>query len=103
MYIIRRQTDIHTKGCEDLYTKYICSYCQKEFIDKRTCEHHEMVVHGGYDDVAAAHLTFGRNPCDFCNNAYYVYGCEFDCEYKMDCKNRNGYKHFDGKDVSYGA
>lgn len=51
---------------------------------------------------AAGYLVSGKNPCDFCNNAYYVYGCEFDCKHKMDCQYRNGYKHFDGKDINYG-
>ena len=62
-----------------------------------------MVEHGKYNEIAAGYLVSGKNPCDFCNNAYYVYGCEFDCKHKMDCQYRNGYKHFDGKDVSYGA
>lgn len=91
------------KGCELMYTKYFCSYCNKELPSERDCRYHEMVVHDGYNSVVATQLVDGKNPCDFCSNAYYVYGCEFDCQYKMDCQYRNGYKHFDGKDVGYGA
>ena len=103
MCIILPLTDIRMKGCDFMYTRYVCSYCGKEFVDKATCRRHEMVEHGKYNEIAAAYLVSGKNPCDFCNNAYYVYGCEFDCKHKMDCQYRNGYKHFDGKDVSYGA
>lgn len=95
--------DIHTKGCDDLYTKYFCSYCAKEFINRDNCKYHEMVKHGAYNEIAAAHLIRGRNPCDFCSNAYYVYGCEFNCKHEMDCQYKNGYKHFDGKDIDYGT
>lgn len=98
MYIIRRLMDIATKGCESVYIKYVCSHCGKEFIGEATCRYHEMVKHGGYNEVAADYLVCGRNPCDFCDNAYYVYGCEFDCKYKTECRYRNGYKYFSGKD-----
>lgn len=90
------------KGCEFMYTKYFCSYCNKELPSERDCRYHEMVVHGGYNSVAAAQLVDGKNPCDFCSNAYYVYGCEFDCGYKLICTRCNGYAHFVGKDVDYG-
>ena len=86
-----------------MFTKYVCSYCGKEFIDEGLCRYHEMVEHGKYNEVAADYLARGKNPCDFCDNAYYVYGCEFNCKYKMDCKYNNGYKHFKGKEPCCGC
>lgn len=50
-------------------TKYACSNCHKLFDDFELAKQHEDKC----------------NKCNRCEHAYYVYGCEFNCEYIKDC------------------
>jgi hypothetical protein len=45
---------------------YICDKCGEEFRSKRFCETHEKECKA--------------QNCNLCEHAYWVYGCEFNCE-----------------------
>ena len=65
MCIILPLTDICMKGCDFMYTRYVCSYCGKEFVGKATCRRHEMVEHGKYNEIAAGYLVNGKTRATF--------------------------------------
>lgn len=48
---------------------YECEYCGETFRDSEECRQHEEKC----------------NPCNSCEHAYYVYGCEFACRYEGNC------------------
>lgn len=68
-----------------MYVKYCCNYCDKEFPDKLTCLVHEKMEHIGYSKDVAEIISCGYQPCDYCANAYFVYGCEQGCQHKLEC------------------
>lgn len=51
-------------------TVYKCSTCGKVFMDYDECYKHELEC----------------DRCKHCKHAYYVYGCEFACDYEGKCK-----------------
>lgn len=68
-----------------------CEYCGQVFNDTKTCLEHEISHYPCSEqkrEILAKCNYNGKTPCDYCKHAYYVYGCEFDCEYKNKC-NRN--------------
>lgn len=68
-----------------------CEYCGQVFDDTKTCLEHEISHYPCSEQkrkILAKCNYNGKTPCDYCKNAFYVYGCEFDCEYKTKC-NRN--------------
>ena len=68
-----------------------CEYCGQVFDDTKTCLEHEISHYPCSEqkrEILAKCNYNGKTPCDYCKNAFYVYGCEFDCEYKTKC-NRN--------------
>ena len=99
MCITPRRADIASKGCDVVYVKYICQYCGKEFLKRIDCELHELVQHKDFRPDVGEIVADKKWPCDFCGNAYYVYGCEFACQKLKDCGTKNKYKHF-VKDVN---
>lgn len=50
-------------------TYWVCDTCGKKFVR--------------YEDVFRHELDCDR--CKHCGNAYYVYGCEFNCDYRNSC------------------
>lgn len=52
-----------------IINKYRCSYCHKEFNSFSEAFDHEKKCH----------------KCNTCTNAYYVYGCDIECDYKKKC------------------
>lgn len=81
---------------------YICEYCRKPYVnrmDARWCEIlHEQ--HSGInyynENAIKAIKKEGKNPCDYCNRGYYVYGSDFNC----DCFNKcNNYSLFIAKEA----
>ena len=69
---------------------YECEYCGQQFYDKQTCINHEKLC---------VNFRTG-NMCDYCDHAYYVYGCEFDCKYRNDCNILNRYKNFKRRELT---
>ena len=68
-----------------------CEYCGQVFNDTKTCLEHEISHYPCSEQkkkILAKCNYNGKTPCDYCDHAFYVYGCEFDCEYKTKC-NRN--------------
>ena len=59
------------KGIKMPYTvtKYKCNICHKEFDRYNDAYNHELICHR----------------CKVCKHAYYVYGCEFACDYSKEC------------------
>ena len=56
-------------------TLYICGKCGEEFRRPSVCLHHEAKCKA--------------QNCECCKHAYYVYGCELNCELlnrREDCK-----------------
>ena len=77
--------------------KYECNVCGQQFDSPTECEAHEH-THSelDYNLVTKAALLLKikqEDICDYCDNSYYVYGCEQDCEYD-DCGFKNNYKDF---------
>ena len=60
--------------------KYKCSNCNKEFTTYKEAYEHELKC----------------NKCNLCSHAYYVYGCEFECDYKYQCSYPT-YRKFEDK------
>ena len=66
---------------------YECVYCRELHSSKEEaikCEnrHLKKILGweiGNYWTQKMLSSRYGH-PCDFCKNAYYVYGCEWDCE-----------------------
>lgn len=84
-----------------MYVKYYCSYCDKEFQDKLACLVHEKVEHIGYSKDVAEIISCGYQPCDYCANVYYVYGCEQDCQHQNECLAKHKwakFKYSEGRD-----
>lgn len=77
-----------------MYTKYFCSFCNKEFFSKPQCSVHEKVEHMEYQKDAAFILECGYDPCEYCVNVYYVYGCEKACKYEKDCLEKHKWAKF---------
>lgn len=55
---------------EEKITQYKCDYCGEIFGTKYDCRIHEKYGH----------------KCPHCDHAYYVYGCEFNCERENEGK-----------------
>ena len=84
-----------------MYVKYCCNYCDKEFSDKLTCLVHEKMAHIGYSKDVAEIISCGYQPCDYCANAYFVYGCEQGCQHKLECMEKYKwvkFKYSEGRD-----
>ena len=75
--------------------KYECNVCGQQFGSPTECEAHEH-THSGLDYnlmIKTSLLIKQEDICDYCDNSYYVYGCEQDCKYD-DCGFKNNYKDF---------
>lgn len=73
---------------------YECEHCHRQFNSEIDCILHEGSHLDGIERIKF-YIIYGlkHNPCDHCNNAYYVYTCEFNCAHK-DCNRMNNYKDF---------
>ena len=73
---------------------YECEHCGKQFSNQKCCAYHEILHLGDIDKIKyyITNLT-PKDVCDYCANAYWVYGCERDCSCS-DCKYSNNYKDF---------
>ena len=58
-------------------TIYQCSNCKATFDDYGDAMTHDLLC----------------DKCYMCDHGYYVYGCEFECEYKDKC-GWPGYKYY---------
>lgn len=75
-------------------TIYKCDTCGMLFGNSHECRNHEAQHFYGVDRIKYDLIhNQEENICDYCENSYYVYGIEQDCEYK-DCKWSNNYKDF---------
>lgn len=74
---------------------YECSHCGKQFNNISECMVHEITEsHMENDPYVKEYIVRNEEDvCKFCDNAYYVYGCELDCQYK-ECNSTNYYKDF---------
>lgn len=74
-----------------------CDICGKTFLLKEQCLEHEKAHYPYLDYKQIAYLIAqndrNREICDFCKNAYYVYGCELSCSCERECI-KNGYNKF---------
>lgn len=71
-----------------MYKVWKCSFCNKEFIFREDCEYHEMVEHEEVSDEAKVRIYCAnhyKEPCEYCQNCYYSYGCERTCDYEKEC------------------
>lgn len=72
---------------------YICEYCHTGFntrTEARMCEiSHEFTSDTirNNDKSLGVIMAEGKDPCDFCERAYYVYGSERNCDCVKNCKN----------------
>lgn len=68
---------------------YKCEYCGQEFYDSKPCFIHECShIENENEQLLKIILREGEEPCDYCENSYYVYGCEKECGCKLPCDYR---------------
>lgn len=75
---------------------YRCDKCLSMYKtpeDAVLCE----LKHQGWNDDLANIISLALDPCYYCKNAYYVYGCEFDCKFIKECNFTSKYKNFERK------
>lgn len=74
---------------------YECETCHQQFTNKDDCIRCELSHIVNKDERYKYYVinAMGENICKFCENAYYVYGCELNCSY-ADCNSSNNYKNF---------
>lgn len=70
---------------------YICSVCNKVFYSEKEvydCElnHKELNLN---EKIFLMCQYNKEDICDYCDNSYYVYGCERDCSKKCKIKNKD--------------
>ena len=75
---------------------YECVFCNSTYTNYETavsCEnkHLEMFAPNNFyplDYIKIYNMIESRNadPCDYCKNAYYVYGCEQECSFRNSGK-----------------
>ena len=75
-------------------TIYRCDKCDREFDSAKECRVHERSHFHGinrikYDLIHNQEVDI----CDYCDNSFYVYGCERDCGYR-NCNYINLYADF---------
>lgn len=76
-------------------TFYKCDFCDQIFRNSRECRKHESDHFHDVEKLKYILLnSHEEDICDHCSHSYYVYGCEFDCEYQTKCNSRNNYKNF---------
>ena len=80
--------------------KYECDYCQAQFDTETACRVHEILHLNGIEAVKyyIQYATI-EDVCSYCDNAYYVYGVDFNCPYP-DCNVKNNYKNFKGDKIN---
>lgn len=65
--------------------KYECEICHSIFSDKQQCMEHEIthVLPNSKEKwiLIGRQLNKPELVCEHCEYSYYVYGCEFDCQY----------------------
>ena len=72
---------------------YKCDFCGREFKNKGECKICEMSHMTYKDAVKSMIMSYGRDPCDYCDHSYYVSGVERDCKFK-ECHGNNNYPNF---------
>lgn len=79
---------------------YKCEECGKQFIGRESfqnCLTHEGICKN--DEIGKIRrelLKTLAEPCGYCEESWYVYGCERECN-KKDCNNYNEWKDFKPK------
>lgn len=83
---------------------YQCEFCGQIFSNKDKCLEHEIAHLKSVDiNEAYKHLIKYKESsiCEYCENAYLVYGCELDCKYKKGypsyCNNWSNFPEFKPK------
>lgn len=74
-------------------TIYKCATCGRKFKSSKECRICEVAYATLVDKIKYVIMPNRESVCDYCNNSYYVYGCEKDCEHR-DCGHSNSYKDF---------
>lgn len=67
-------------------TVYICDKCGRAYSkwqNARYCEINHEVNPAKKKAFLIKHE--GSDPCDYCARAYYVYGCERNCDCEKNC------------------
>lgn len=75
---------------------YRCDMCKELYKTPEEAMMCELECKGWDNDIANI-VALALNPCDYCKHAYYVYGCEFDCQYNKNCDYTNKYIKFERK------
>ena len=86
-------------------TVYVCEYCKTQFenrMDARWCEiQHEHRIPALIHNEEFLHelIREYKNPCDYCERSYYVYGTEWNCDCQDKCRRMfQDYRLFIGKE-----
>ena len=75
---------------------YRCDKCKKIYQSRNDAILCEM-LDSGWEEGIAKIIASGLDPCEFCEEQYYVYGCEPDCKYRKECNVHNKFKNFERK------
>lgn len=80
--------------------KYECDHCKAQFDTETSCRCHEILHLHGIEAVKyyIQYATI-EDLCSYCDHAYYVYGCELNCQNK-NCNAENNYKDFKGDKIN---
>ena len=87
-------------------TIYVCEYCKAQFedrMDARWCEiqhQHRIPVLIKNEEFLHELIREHKNPCDYCEHSYYVYGTELNCDCRDKCQRMfQDYLLFVGKEL----
>lgn len=80
---------------------YECERCHRQFGDEHKCMVHEL-SHYSDEEAIKYYITkvVNKEICHYCDNVYFLYGCEANCRFKTCCS-ANNYKDFKVKDGAF--
>ncbi len=68
---------------------------KKEFKEFKNLEKYKQHALNAYTNRAIKEILVAANKaCDYCNNSYYVCGCEPTCQFENKCNKSNNYFYF---------
>lgn len=71
-------------------TIYMCDICGRTFSNAGAAQVCEISHENDFNKKKVALIKMENlDPCNYCARAYYVYGCERNCDCEKNCKDYN--------------